>query len=160
MLAAWARIKGLDVLATGDFTHPGWRAEIGEQLAPDDSGLLALKDTRRLEREVPFQDGYPLRGQTRFMLGTEISSIYKRGGKTRKVHNLVFMPTLDMADAFTRKLAQVGNVESDGRPILGWTRAICWKMVLGMGHASLHGPAHIWTPWFSLFGSKSGFDTV
>ena len=160
LLAAWARIKGLDVLATGDFTHPGWRAEIGEQLEPDGSGLLVLRDTRRLEREVPLLDGYPLRGQTRFMLGTEISSIYKRGGKTRKVHNLVFMPTLDMADAFTRKLAQVGNVESDGRPILGLDSRDLLEMVLGMGPQAFLVPAHIWTPWFSLFGSKSGFDTV
>lgn len=160
LLAAWARIKGLDVLATGDFTHPGWRAEIGEQLEPDGSGLLVLKDARRLEREVPLLDGYPLRGQTRFMLGTEISSIYKRGGKTRKVHNLVFMPSLDAADAFTRKLAQVGNLESDGRPILGLDSRDLLEMVLDMGPQAFLVPAHIWTPWFSLFGSKSGFDSV
>lgn len=160
LLAAWARIKGLHVLSTGDFTHPGWMAEIEEFLEPDGSGLFSLKDDKRLEREVPFLEGYPLAGQTRFMLCTEISSIYKRDGKVRKNHNLVFMPNLDMAKSFTERLAQVGNLESDGRPILGLDARDLLEMVLETGPNAFLVPAHIWTPWFSLFGSKSGFDSV
>ncbi|WP_461209762.1 UvrD-helicase domain-containing protein [Desulfocurvus sp. DL9XJH121] len=160
LLAAWARVKGLDVLATGDFTHPEWLAEIEDRLVPDGSGLFTLKDSRRLEREVPFLEGYPLAGQTRFMLVTEISSIYKRHGQTRKVHNLVFMPNLDMAKAFTRRLEQVGNLASDGRPILGLDSRDLLEMVLETGPQAFVVPAHIWTPWFALFGSKSGFDSV
>jgi len=160
LLAAWARIKGLDVLATGDFTHPEWLAEIEDQLVPDGSGLYLLKDSRRLERETPFLEGYPLSGQTRFMLVTEISSIYKRHGKTRKVHNLVFMPDLDKAKSFNERLGQVGNLKSDGRPILGLDSHDLLEMVLETDPRAFLVPAHIWTPWFSLFGSKSGFDTV
>lgn len=160
LLAAWARVKGLDVLATGDFTHPEWMEEIEERLIPDGSGLFTLKDNAHLEREVPFLDGYPLGGQTRFMLVTEISSIYKRHGKTRKVHNLVFMPTLDMAKAFNQRLEQVGNLKSDGRPILGLDSHDLLEMVLETGPQAFMVPAHVWTPWFALFGSKSGFDSV
>lgn len=160
LLAAWARVKGLDVLATGDFTHPGWMAEIEDMLEPDGSGLFTLKDDKRLERELPFLDGYPLSGRTRFMLCTEISSIYKRGGAVRKNHNLVFMPNLDMARSFTERLAQVGNLESDGRPILGLDARDLLEMVLETGPNAFLVPAHIWTPWFSLFGSKSGFNSV
>ncbi|NJB68245.1 uncharacterized protein (TIGR00375 family) [Desulfobaculum xiamenense] len=159
-LSAWARVKGLDVLATGDFTHPAWMAEIEDMLEQDDSGLLTLRDPRRLEREIPLLEGYPLSGRVRFMLCTEISSIYKRGGRVRKNHNLVFMPTLDMAKSFTRRLAQVGNLESDGRPILGLDARDLLEMVLETGPNAFLVPAHIWTPWFSLFGSKSGFDSV
>ncbi|MBU1003933.1 MAG: UvrD-helicase domain-containing protein [Proteobacteria bacterium] len=160
LLAAWARIKGLDVLATGDFTHPEWLAEITEQLEPDGSGLYVLKDSRRLERETPFLDGYPLGGQTRFMLVTEISSIYKRHNITRKVHNLVFMPSLDKARSFNQRLGQVGNLKSDGRPILGLDSRDLLEMVLETDPQAFLVPAHIWTPWFSLFGSKSGFNSV
>ncbi|BBD09759.1 UvrD-helicase domain-containing protein [Desulfovibrio ferrophilus] len=160
LLAAWARIKGLDVLATGDFTHPEWIAEIEEHLEPDGAGLYTLKDNRRLERETPFLDGYPLTGQTRFMLVTEISSIYKRHNKTRKVHNLVFMPSLDKAKSFNQRLEQVGNLKSDGRPILGLDSHDLLEMVLETDPQAFLVPAHIWTPWFSLFGSKSGFDSV
>lgn len=160
LLAAWARIKGLDVLATGDFTHPEWMAEIEEHLEPDGSGLFRLRDGRHLEREVPLLDGYPLGGEPRFMLVTEISSIYKRHGKTRKNHNLVFMPDLEMAKSFNKRLAEVGNLSSDGRPILGLDSRDLLEMVLETGPQAFVVPAHVWTPWFSLFGSKSGFDSV
>ena len=127
-LAAWSRIKGLDVLGTGDFTHPEWLNELEEQLVQDSAtGLFRLKDDRRLDHEVPEFAGTPFSGRALFMLQGEISSIYKRGGKVRKVHNLVFMPTIEAARTFSNKLAEVGNITSDGRPILGWTRAICLK---------------------------------
>jgi uncharacterized protein (TIGR00375 family) len=159
-LAAWARVKGLDVLATGDFTHPGWRKEIEESLVPDGAGLFKLADSKGLSRELPFLEGFPLTGETRFMLCTEISSIYKRGGKVRKVHNLVFMPSLEKAAAFTQRLDQIGNLESDGRPILGLDSRDLLEMVLETGDGACLIPAHVWTPWFSLFGSKSGFDSM
>jgi len=160
LLAAWARVKGLDVLATGDFTHPEWMAEIEEHLEPEDNGLFHLRDDRRLGRRLPWLDGYALPGRTRFMLCTEISSIYKAGGKVRKNHNLVFMPTLDTAKAFTARLEKVGNLASDGRPILGLPAKDLLEMVLETDPSAFLVPAHIWTPWFSLFGSKSGFDSV
>ncbi|MCL1939839.1 MAG: UvrD-helicase domain-containing protein [Desulfovibrionaceae bacterium] len=179
LLAAWARLKGIAVLGTGDFTHPRWREELRDELILDeDSGLYVLKKpgdvaavlpelpvdnlggTRpvRLEREaVEHATGLsvPL---TRFMLQGEISSIYKRGGKVRKVHNLVFMPTLEAADAFCLKLGELGNLHSDGRPILGLDSRDLLELVLEAHPQAFLVPAHIWTPWFSLFGSKSGFD--
>ncbi len=160
-LAAWARVKGLDVLGTGDFTHPEWLDELEEQMEQDSAtGLYRLKDDRRLDHEIPEFAGTPLSGRTLFMLQGEISSIYKRGGKVRKVHNLVFMPTLDAARRFSSKLAEVGNIASDGRPILGLDSRNLLEMVLETHPLAFLVPAHIWTPWFSLFGSKSGFDSI
>jgi len=158
-LAAWGRIKGLNVLGTGDFTHPEWLAEIDEQLVDKGDGLLVLRDDTGLEKEIPtFEGNIP--GRTRFMLQTEISSIYKRGGKVRKVHNLVYMPNLDAVRRFNQKLGEVGNLLSDGRPILGLDCRDLMDMVLECDPQAFLVPAHIWTPWFSLFGSKSGFDSI
>ncbi|MBI9111850.1 UvrD-helicase domain-containing protein [Maridesulfovibrio ferrireducens] len=159
LLAAWARIKGIDVIGTGDFTHPEWLQEIEEQLVEDGSGLLSLRSPQGLENEIDWVDG-PLAGQTRFMLQTEISSIYKRLGKTRKVHNLVYMPDLESVRKFNAKLGAIGNLNSDGRPILGLDSKDLLEIVLETSDRAFLVPAHIWTPWFSLFGSKSGFDSV
>jgi uncharacterized protein (TIGR00375 family) len=159
-LAAWARVKGLDVVATGDFTHPGWLAEIEEHLVEDGSGLLQLRDPGGLEKELSWLAAPLLPGGTKFMLSTEISSIYKRGGKVRKIHNLVYMPSLEQAKRFNDRLRQIGNLESDGRPILGLDAEHLLELVLESGSCAFLIPAHIWTPWFSLFGSKSGFDTI
>ncbi len=160
-LAAWARVKGLDVLGTGDFTHPKWRAELAEQLVVDEaSGLYRLRDPRGLDAELPDYAGKPLAGRTLFMLQAEISSIYKRGGQVRKVHNLVYVPDMDAADRLSRRLAEVGNIESDGRPILGLDSRNLLEMVLETHPQAFLVPAHIWTPWFALFGSKSGFNSV
>jgi len=158
-LAAWGRLKGLNVLGTGDFTHPEWLAEIEEQLEDNGKGLFVLREPAGLEREIPEFDG-EIPGRTRFMLQTEISSIYKRGGKVRKVHNLVYMPDLDSVKRFNEKLSQVGNLASDGRPILGLDSRDLLDMVLECHPQAFLVPAHIWTPWFSLFGSKSGFDSI
>ena len=158
-LAAWGGLKGLSVLGTGDFTHPEWLAEIEDQLEDNGKGLFTLKAPRGLESEIPTYDG-EIPGRTRFMLQTEISSIYKRGGKVRKVHNLVFMPDLDAVKRFNEKLGEVGNLASDGRPILGLDSRDLIDMVLECHPMAFLVPAHIWTPWFSLFGSKSGFDSV
>ena len=159
-LAAWAGVKGLDVLGTGDFTHPGWLAMLEEELEPEEGGLFRLKNPQGLSAEIPGMEDKELPCRTRFLLSTEISSIYKRGGKVRKVHNLVFMPNLDCVKKFNARLAQIGNIASDGRPILGLDSRNLLEMVLET-HPEAHLiPAHIWTPWFSVFGSKSGFDTM
>ena len=123
-LAAWARCKGIDVLGTGDFTHPQWRAELAEQLVRDEaSGLYRLavepETLEGLEPEPGAAAAAPGQAGPLFMLQTEISSIYKRGGKVRKVHNLVFVPTLEDAEKLSLRLAQIGNLNADGRPILG-----------------------------------------
>ncbi|MFW5490571.1 MAG: UvrD-helicase domain-containing protein [Desulfovibrio sp.] len=160
-LAAWAKVKGLSVVGTGDFQHPGWLEELSEQLEEDDgTGLLALKSESGLAREIPWSEGYLPHQKTRFILQTEISSIYKRGGKVRKVHNLVFVPNLDAARRFSERLGAVGNIKSDGRPILGLDSRNLLEMVLELDPLAFLVPAHIWTPWFSLFGSKSGFDSI
>ncbi len=161
-LAAWAGAKGVDVLATGDFTHPAWREELREALAPDDStGLLRLKVPLSAEdaaREIPQLSGVHLR-EPQFILESEISSIYRKNGRVRKVHSLVYMPDLASADAFCARLGSIGNLHSDGRPILGLDVEALLEMVLEIPGAHMI-PAHIWTPWFSLFGSKSGFDSL
>ena len=158
-LAAWGRLKGLNVLGTGDFTHPEWLAEIEEQLKDNGKGLFVLRDPKGLEKEIP-TCASEIPGRTRFMLQTEISSIYKRGGKVRKVHNLVYMPDLASVHRFNEKLGQIGNLASDGRPILGLDSRDLLDMVLECHPMAFLIPAHIWTPWFSIFGSKSGFDSI
>lgn len=159
-LAAWARIKGIDVLGTGDFTHPGWMAEITDALVEDDSGLLHVKSEAGLSREVPAMGGVLPPGRTRFMLQAEIASIYKHDGATRKIHTLVYVPTLEAARKLTAKLDAVGNLTADGRPILGLPARDLLEMVLETDPRAFMVPAHIWTPWFSLFGSKSGYNHI
>ncbi|GAB1410143.1 UvrD-helicase domain-containing protein [Desulfovibrionales bacterium] len=158
-LAAWAEIKGIDVLATGDFTHPQWLADMEEQLYEDGSGLLHMRNPSELPRELPWSNR-SFHGQTRFMLCTEISSIYKKAGKVRKNHNLVFVPSIHSARQLNTRLAQIGNLASDGRPILGLDSRDLLEIVLETDPLAFVVPAHIWTPWFSLFGSKSGFDSL
>ena len=162
-LAAWARCKGIHVLGTGDFTHPEWRAELRQQLVQDSStGLYRLSVT---PEEIPFisqtqpsfsgNEDLPL-----FIPQTEISSIYKRHGKVRKIHNLVFVPTLDDADRLSKRLSSIGNLSADGRPILGLDSHDLLEILLTCVPNAVLIPAHIWTPWFALFGSKSGFDRI
>ena len=141
-------------------SYPGWVQMIEEQLRPLGNGLFTLQDTANLEREIPQLQGVPFSTPPLFLLSAEISSIYKKNGQVRKVHNLVYMPSLDMVKNFNTRLAQVGNLQSDGRPILGLDSKNLLEMVLETGPGAFLVPAHIWTPWFSLFGSKSGFDSL
>lgn len=161
-LAAWAGAKGIDVLATGDFTHPVWRQELREALEQDEeTGLFRLKKALGREdvcREIPQLAGMELRAP-QFMLEAEISSIYKKNGSVRKIHSLVYVPDFDSADRLCEKLDVIGNLKSDGRPILGLDVKDLLAMVLEIPRAYMI-PAHIWTPWFALFGSKSGFDSL
>lgn len=157
-LCGWAMVKGINVLGTGDFTHPKWRQELKDNLVFDEETGF-YRPAVRPEPVFPDLASSPARPPY-FCLQTEISSIYKRGGKVRKVHNLVFMPTLEDADRFSEKLGQIGNINSDGRPILGLDSEDLLDLVLNTCPRAFFIPAHVWTPWFSLFGSKSGFDDI
>jgi len=159
-LAAWAHVKGISLLGTGDFTHPGWLAELKEQLVPEDTGLFRLAKEGGLTREIPWLGEVLPKGRVRYLLQAEISSIYSQGGKVRKIHNLVFVPSFAAAERLNERLARVGNLSSDGRPILGLPAKDLLAMVLDLDPGAFLVPAHVWTPWFSLFGSKSGFEAI
>ena len=152
-LAVWAKKKGLSLITTGDFTHPAWFNEIKEKLVPAGPGVFKLRDD--IEKQV-LKDNYIVR----FILSVEISTIYKKGEKTRKVHHIVFVPDFKSAEKLRQKLSAVGNIVSDGRPILGLDSRNLLEITLEAGEGSFIVPAHIWTPWFSVLGSKSGFDSV
>lgn len=153
-LDLWARKKGIDIIGTGDFTHPAWRDELAEKLEPAEDGLYVLKKEYRLEKEgVP--DTHP-----RFVMTGEISSIYKKGERVRKVHSLLILPGLEEAEALARRLELIGNIHSDGRPILGIPCHDLLEIMLETSPKGIYVPAHIWTPHFSLFGAFSGFDTI
>ncbi|MEU5691683.1 UvrD-helicase domain-containing protein [Actinosynnema sp. NPDC020468] len=156
-LTWWARRKGISLVGTGDFTHPAWYDHLRETLVEAEPGVFRLRD--ELEREIdrtlaPRLAGAPVR----FMLSVEISTIYKRGDKTRKVHHLVYMPDLKSAAEFNARLGRIGNLGSDGRPILGLDSRDLLEITLECGGYLV--PAHVWTPWFAVLGSKSGFDAV
>lgn len=153
-----AQLKGITVVGTSDFTHPGWFKEIKEKLVPSEPGLFKLRDeiTKKCDQKVPLS----CRGKVRFMLVSEISNIYKKNKRTMKNHNLVFMPNIEKVERFNYKLRKIGNIKSDGRPILGLDARDLLEEVLSTSDDSFLIPAHIWTPWFSLLGSKSGFDSI
>ncbi len=156
-LELWARRKGLHVVGTGDVTHPGQAERIGEMLEEAEPGLFRLKDAFRLKGEWLPAGG---EGPVRFCLTGEISNIYKRGGRVRKVHNLVFLSGLEALERFRDRLGRLGNLHSDGRPILGLDSRDLLEVLLEADPEGWLVPAHIWTPWFSVLGSKSGFDAL
>ena len=151
----WARKKGISLIGTGDFTHPVWREELKERLVSEGNGLYRLRDEYVKEESRKF----PGEG-TRFVVSGEISSIYKKNGKTRKVHNVILLPSLEAADAMAQRLEKIGNIHSDGRPILGLDSHDLLEMMLDVCPEGILVPAHIWTPHFSVLGAKSGFDSV
>src|SRR3989338_6390905 len=143
-----AKMKGIDVIGTGDFTHPKYLRELKEKLIPSDlEGFFVLKDG------APEQ--FPM-----FMLTQEISCIYTENGRGRRNHILITAPDFKAVDRLAERLGKVGNLASDGRPILGMSSEELAKVVLDASGECMVIPAHIWTPWFSLFGSKSGFDSI
>ncbi len=146
-IAMWARLKGIDIVGTGDFTHPKHFASIEERLKEAENGLYALKGSKG---DNP----------VRFMLSAEVSNIYKQDGKTRKIHCLIFAPSIKVAKKINSSLARLGNIASDGRPIFGFSAKDLLKITLDASEDALLVPAHAWTPWFSIFGSKSGFDSI
>ena len=154
-LDLWARKKGIALVGTGDFTHPAWRQELQEQLLPAEEGLYRLKEAYRL----PWDSAWP-QGEPRFLVTGEISSIYKQGGKTRKVHNVLLLPSLEAAEKLALRLERIGNLQADGRPILGLSSHDLLELTLETCPQAVFLPAHIWTPHFSLFGAFSGFNSL
>jgi DNA helicase-2/ATP-dependent DNA helicase PcrA len=157
-LAWWAARKGIGVVGTGDCVHPQWLAEIKDKLVPDGRGLFQLRPD--IESELWKTLPPACRRPVRFMLSTEISTIYKKGEKTRKMHHLIYAPDFESADRLAASLARVGNIASDGRPILGLDSRDLLEITLQTGPHCYLVPAHIWTPWFSALGSQSGFDSI
>ncbi|WP_328341788.1 UvrD-helicase domain-containing protein [Micromonospora sp. NBC_00421] len=162
-LGWWARRKGIGVLGTGDFTHPAWYDHLRETLQPAEPGLYRLGP----EAEADIARRLPPRladaaeaDPVRFMLSVEISTIYKRDDRTRKVHHLIYLPDLDAVARFNTALGRIGNLGSDGRPILGLDSRDLLEITLDASPDGYLVPAHIWTPWFSALGSKSGFDAI
>lgn len=158
-LAYWAAKKGIGLVGTGDFTHPAWNAEIKDKLIPAEPGLFRLRPD--IESEIAQRLPAACKDNVvRFMLEVEISTIYKKGEKTRKVHHLIYVPDLDAADRLIVDLSRIGNLKSDGRPILGLDSRDLLEITLKSDPESYLIPAHIWTPWFAAMGSKSGFDSI
>ena len=142
-LASWARLKGLDLLATADFTHPRWFAELEEKLAPSAcaEGLYEFAGVH-------------------FVLGTEVSCVYSQGGRPRRIHILLFAPSLSAASELTRRLSAHGNLAQDGRPTLAISARDLAELALAVDPDCIVIPAHAWTPWYGIFGSRSGFDSL
>lgn len=151
----WAQIKGITVIGTGDFTHPSWLAELREKLEPAGNGLFTLKQAYR-HADVPAS----CRAEVFFLLTAEISCIYRKHDRTRKVHALLFSPGFAEAEKINTALAEIGNLSADGRPILGLDAKKLLRLLLDQSPEALLVPAHAWTPHFSVFGAASGFDSL
>jgi len=151
-IAHWSAKKGINLVATGDWTHPMWIREIKARLKETSAGIYCLDENKT---------DLPSSAKVNFLLSTEISSIYSQGGKGRRVHNLIFSPSIETCDKIIKELRRRGaNLMSDGRPIVGISSKDLLEMVLTIDKNVLFIPAHCWTPWFSLYGSKSGFDSI
>lgn len=158
-LYRWGKLKGIHVIGTGDFTHPGWFSEMRKKLEPAEPGLFRLKP----ELAAPIDASLPpsVRDQhIRFVPSVEIATIYSKGGKVRKLHQLIVMPGFEAVSELNARLERIGNLKADGRPILGLDSKELLRHALESSGEALYIPAHIWTPWFGMFGSKSGFDSV
>ena len=154
----WAQIKGVTVVATGDFTHPLWLAEIKQKLEPAEEGLFSLKQEFYESKlnEIPVS----CREDVRFMLSAEVSCIYSKNNRVRKIHNILLVPDFEAVSKINSELQKIGNLKSDGRPILGLNAKELLKIVLDSEDGSMLIPAHAWTPHFSVFGANSGFDSL
>ena len=153
-----AQIKGVRVVGTGDFTFPAWIDEIESKLEETEPGLFSLK--KEIAKDIDKTIPETCRNPVRFILQTEISNIYKKDDRVRKNHNLIYFPDIASVKKFNAKLDSIGNIKSDGRPILGLDAADLLSIMLDINDKGFFVPAHIWTPWFSMFGSKSGFDSI
>ncbi len=149
----WAQLKGIVVIGTGDFTHPKWLQEMKVKLEPICNNLFKLKQNYQ-SNDVPVS----CRGEVYFMLTAEISCIYSKNGRLRKIHSLVFVPDFSAAEKINAVLSKIGNLSSDGRPILGLDAKELFRIVLDVSDEAMLVPAHAWTPHFSVFGTNSGFD--
>jgi uncharacterized protein (TIGR00375 family) len=144
-LSKWADIKGISLLGTGDFTHPAYLSELKEKLEPLGNGLFQLKNKKN---------------PVRFILTAELNNIFHQNGRLRKIHTLVFAPSFDVVEKINKKLENLGKLASDGRPTLTFPAKDLLKIILGVSQECLIIPAHAWTPWFSIFGANSGFDSI
>jgi uncharacterized protein (TIGR00375 family) len=151
----WAQIKGISVIGTGDFTHPQWYKELNEKLDINNNNLLKLRDKYKVN-SIPDS----CVNEVSFMLTTEVSCIYSKNGRVRKIHSLIFVPDFAAASKLSHALSKIGNISSDGRPILGLDAKTLLKIVLDISHETMFVPAHAWTPHFSVFGASSGFDSL
>ncbi len=151
----WAQLKGIGVIATGDFTHPGWLKELNEKLEPAGNGLFTLRKEYQ-SNDVPRS----CKADVHFILSAEISSIYSKGGRTRKVHSVILAPDFAAAARLNLALSRIGNLNADGRPILGLDAKELLRTTLEASPDNLYIPAHAWTPHFSVFGAASGFDSL
>ncbi|MBU1291965.1 endonuclease Q family protein [Patescibacteria group bacterium] len=164
-LNKWAKIKGIKVLGTGDFTHHLWLKELKEKLEPAEPGLFKLKKkiqiTSKKDDWLPDNSNGDDQDQaTRFLLSGEISCIYSKNNRVRKIHVIILAPSFKVVEKINTRLGWIGNIKSDGRPILGLDVKELLKIVLTISGDCLIIPAHIYTPWFSLFGANSGFDSI
>jgi uncharacterized protein (TIGR00375 family) len=151
----WAQLKGITVVGTGDFTHPAWLKELTEKLEPLGNGLFSLREAFQ-SADIPAS----CRADVFFMLSSEISCIYKKNGRTRKIHSIVYVPDLIDCAKINIALSRIGNLASDGRPILGLDAKVLLKIVMDTCPHAMFVPAHAWTPHFSVFGAESGFDSL
>lgn len=159
-LACWAKVKGISLLATGDFTHPEWLFLMKEKLEPAGNGFLRFKSDC-LPPDLPNFKGIDLDcREVSFILSSELSFVYSKGGKVRKVHVMVLAPDFESVERINNRLQVIGNLNSDGRPILGYDVRLFTRMIAEICPRAVVIPSHIWTPWFSLFGANSGFDTI
>jgi uncharacterized protein (TIGR00375 family) len=158
-LYRWGKMKGIEIMGTGDITHPAWFAELREKLQPTEDGFFTLKPELAKEQDKMLS---PLlqKSSIKFLLTVEISNIYSRHDKGRRLHNLIILPNFEKAADFNNQLSRIGNLKSDGRPILGLDSRDLLEITLNTDKEALFIPAHIWTPWFAMFGSKSGFNSI
>lgn len=158
-LYKWGKLKGIRIIGTGDFTHPEWFSEMREKLEPAEPGLFRLKN----EFAAPIDANLPTTVQgnlLRFVPSVEIATIYSKGGRVRKLHQLIIVPSFKAVSEINARLERIGNLKADGRPILGFDSKELLRLTLEVEPDALFIPAHIWTPWFGMFGSKSGFDSI
>lgn len=157
-LALWGQLKGIGVMGTGDFTHPLWYQELRTQLQEVEPGLFALKPefAKIVDAQVPQR----CKSWQRFILSTEISTVFKRNGRCYRTHSIILAPSFDSVKKITQKLSTIGNIVADGRPILGLDVKDLLKIVLDVSPDCMLIPAHVWTPWYGLIGSKSGFESI
>jgi len=144
-LSKWAEIKGISLLGTGDFTHPTYLSELKEKLEPLGNGLFQLRSKKN---------------SVKFILTAELNNIFHQGGRLRKIHNIIFAPSFEVVDKINKKLANLGKLEADGRPVFTFSAKDLARLILGTSQECLIIPAHAWTPWFSIFGANSGFDSI
>ncbi len=150
-MAKWAGLKGVNLLGTGDFTHPFYFAGLKQKLEPSGNGLFTLKKEYRQNAQ---------QGNVHFMLTTEVSNMYQQGGGSRRIHTMIFAPDFKVVEKINSELSELGKLSSDGRPIFGFSAKELVEIITDVSDECFLVPAHAWTPWFSIFGANSGFDSI